>query len=203
VPLRSCRAHRRIRSAIVSNSGKLVIIGLVAIGLAASLAALWYHRQSGRRALDFWGTQTAVLIARAPEVEALELRPADEQAADQDNAPTPDARPDDRPIQRLGIGGRFYLVARAADASQARGAGNIRRAMVLDATYQWDSEPAVKRPRWRYALEFRDGPQAAIVLFDFDSGQLGSTTGTKTVAIDPAAVDDWRSFFEEQFEKPR
>jgi hypothetical protein len=176
------------------KAGRLVIIVLVTLGLAAALASVWYHRQSGRRALEFWGTETAVLIAQAPRIEVLELRPAD-RPADQPAANDP---PSDQPIQRLGIGGRFYRVARGKDASQARGVSNIRRAMVLDATYQWDNASAVG-PVWQYAMEFRNGKLAAIVLLDFDSGQVGCTNSRRTAILDPAAISDWRSFFQEQF----
>ncbi len=50
----------------MQNRGKLVIIAIVVVGLLAASLSLVYHRQSGRRALDLWGTETALLIARRP-----------------------------------------------------------------------------------------------------------------------------------------
>ena len=191
----------RTCSAIVWNPGKLVIVALVAIGLAAALFSQWYHRQSGRRALEFWGTETAVLIAQAPEIEVFELQAADVPPSAHDQRVTPERQADSRPIQRLGIGGRSYRVVRAKDASHARGVSNIRRAMVLDATYQWDAAAAAEKPAFQYAIEFRDGDRGAIVFFDFDRGQVGSTGSTTTVALDPSVVADWRSFCQEQFDE--
>jgi hypothetical protein len=177
-----------------------VIVAILAVGLTATLASLWYHRQSGRRALEFWGTDAAVLIAQAPHIEAMKLEPADAgpreslPAAESDAAP-----PSDRPIVRLGIGGRFYRVSATADASAARGISNIRRALVLDVTFAWDETASAGPPTWQYALEFRDKSRSVTVFFDFDSDQVGSNQSAKIARLDPAAGDDWRSFFEEQF----
>ena len=199
------------------NAGKLVIIAIVAIALALALFSLWYHRQGGRRSLTFWSTEAAVLIARAPQIECIELslaeqaRPATplpdqpavdgEHAAEQGAAPAAKG-PGDRPIQRLGIGGRFYSVEAAVDSSHARGVSNIRRAMVLDATYRWDADAGAEQPTWQYAMEFRDQARSVMVLFDFERGVVGSTANARLAALDPAAVHDWRAFFEEQFAPP-
>ena len=117
-----------------TKSGKRVIILLFAVGLAAATFSLWYHYQSGRRALALWGREDAVLIARAPAITAEQLVPGDAapQAAEATAAPL------DGPIERLGIGGKFYRVVARADASQARGVSNIRRALLMDITYRWD-----------------------------------------------------------------
>ncbi len=181
------------------NPGKIVIVVLLGVGLAAALFSLWYQRQGGRRALEFWGAQTALLVARAPRIEALQLRPAAAAKAG-DNGVGEAPLASDEPLRRIGVGGRFYLVSDGKDASGAPGISNIRRAMVIDSPYQWD-ETGAADPTWQYALEFREGEQAAIVLFDFDSGQISSASGAATAVLRPAAVADWRSFFAEQFER--
>jgi len=178
----------------VWNPARILVVSIFAVALAAALFSLWYHYQSGRRALAFWGSETAVLIAHAPEVDVLVLEPADAPGDREDDA----SRPSDRPIQRLGIGGRFYQVAEVKNAAHARGVGNIRRAMVLDVTYDWD-QPAADKPNWQYAMEFRDEGRAALVFFDFDSRQVAFSTSPATAVLDPAASDDWHKFFEEQF----
>jgi len=199
------------------NAGKLVIVAIVAIALALALFSLWYHRQGGRRSLEFWGTEAAVLIARAPQIECIELSRADQTRPAQ---PLPDqpavegehaaeaalaaaSGPGDRPIQRLGIGGRFYTVEAAVDSSHARGVSNIRRAMVLDATYRWDADADAEQPTWQYAMEFRDQARSVMVLFDFERGVVGSTSNTRLAVLEPAAVHDWSAFCEEQFAPPR
>jgi hypothetical protein len=208
------------------NPGKIVTALIFAVGLTAAGFSLWYHQQGGRRSLVYWGTQTAQLIARAPEITVHALSPADQspagnigfhdnpsETADEepatagagapDHSPVDAAQPGNRPIRRLGVGGRFYVVTASADASKARGVSNIRRAMVLDATYRWDAAPETERPTWQYAMEFREGEQSAIVFFDFDTGRVSPAMSTETVALRPAAIDDWQSFFEEPFESVR
>lgn len=184
-----------------------MIVGILAVALVATLASLWYHIQNGRRALAFWGAETGLLIARAPLIDAIELAAADQPAVDP-GAPTSEPASaagsatnskgiDARPVQRFGLGGKFYQAVAVKDASQARGVSNIRRALVLDVTYQWDAPPAGD-PTWEYALEFRDGPRSALVLFDFSTHQVGLAQGTANILLDPAANDDWRKFFVEQ-----
>jgi hypothetical protein len=182
----------------VWNPSKLVIAGILAIGLAAALFSQWYHRQSGRRALELWGAEPARLIAQAPKIEALVLEPANAPAAAQSGEDQPGEEALlNEPIERLGVGGRFYLVTSRRDATGAQGISNIRRAIVMDGTYEWGAPKREEKPQWQYALEFHEDGRTAKVLFDFDSGQIGSTTGNRTAVLDPAAVDNWRSFFEE------
>ncbi len=181
----------------MQNRGNLVIIAIVAIGLLAASLSLVYHRQSGRRALALWGTETALLIARAPQVQVLELAPADAvepAAVDAESG-------GGQPIQRLGIGGRFYNVAAAKDAVEARGMSNIRSAMVRDASFDWEAtDKAEASPTWQYGMEFTESGHRALVLFDFNTGRIGSTTSEQTAALQPEAVADWRKFFEEQWD---
>jgi hypothetical protein len=177
----------------MQNRGKWVIIGIVGAGLVAALASVLYHRQSGQQVLEMWGTETALLIARAPEVQVVRLRAADAT----DSAP-----PDDgTPIQRLGIGGEFYLVAATRDATEARGLSNIRRAMVLDASYDWSSAAETAKPSWQYGMDFSDSAQQVMVLFDFESRRVGSTVNEKTTVMQPEAAADWQKFFEEQWDE--
>jgi hypothetical protein len=174
-----------------------VIAVLLAVGLAAALSSLWFHRQGGRRALEFWGPQTAALIAWAPNVEALQLSPA--QGAGGDGNETGHVPPaSDQPIRRIGVGGTFYSVSRDRVVSSAPGVSNVRRAMVLDPPYAWE-QTGVAVPNWQFALEFRDGERTAMALFDFDSRQMGSAAGGATVVMRPEAAADWASFFAEQF----
>ncbi len=177
----------------MQNRGKLVIIAIVGVGLLAASLSVLYHRQSGRRVLELWGTETALLVARAPQVRVLELRPAD---AEEEPAPLDG----NAPIQRLGIGGRFYVIADSKDAAEARGLSNIRRAMVLDASYDWKAAGETAAPNWQYAMEFAEEGHRAMVLFDFESRRVGSTVNERTAALQPVAASDWRVFFAEQWD---
>jgi hypothetical protein len=174
----------------MQNRGKWVIVGIVGVGFVAALASLLYHRQTGRNVLETWGTETALLVARAPTVRVLQLQPA------QNATPSDEAQP----IQRLGIGGAFYVVAAAKDATEARGLSNIRRAMVLDASYDWSAAAETAKPSWQYGMEFSENAQRTMLLFDFESRRVGSTVNDKTTVMRPEAASDWRKFFEEQWE---
>jgi hypothetical protein len=173
----------------MQNRGKYVIIGIVGVGLIAALASLLYHRQSGRQVLDMWGTETALMVARSPKVRVLQLQAAGGAPASADGSL----------IERLGIGGEFYVIEGSQNATEARGLSNIRRAMVLDASYDWTAAQEPAKPHWQYAMEFTDGIQRGIVLFDFESGRVGSNVNSKTTVMQPEAASDWRKFFEEQW----
>ncbi len=176
------------------NRGKLVIAAIVALAVVAALFSTWYHYQHARRSRDFWGTSIAVLIAQAPEVEALKLDVAGEGAS-QD----PVAQGESHTVTPIEYGGRSWSVIRAKEALKAPGMINVRRAMVLDTTFDWTSPPIKVEPNWQYALEFTDERHWATVLFDFDSRQVALSGGDKTALLDPAANDDMREFFAEQF----
>ena len=129
--------------------------------------------------------------ARAPEVRVLKLQPAGAAATVDDGTP----------IERLGIGGEFYVITAAKDATEARGLSNIRRAMVLDASYDWAAANEAAKPRWQYAMEFAENGQRVMVLFDFESRRVGTTASAKTTVMRTEAAADWQKFFEEQWGK--
>ncbi len=163
------------------NPGKVVIGLIFAVALSATVFSLWYHQRNSRRALAYWGTSAGTLIAGAPEIEVLALGTGESS-------------------RQFQVDGQKYTVTAAADASQAPGVSNIRRAMVLDVPFRWDAPPPEQPPAWQYAMLFSDGEESTIVLFDFDSGHIGTPGGSKALALRPEAIDDWRLFFHEQFE---
>jgi len=194
------------------NRGRLVIVLIVVVAVAAGVFSLWYHYRNQQRAQKFWGTTTAVLIAneRAPEVEVLELgKPhaggaLDEAAAD-DGARQADEKPSaDQPPPSLAV--EFnetpWSVERRKDAAGAKGVNNLRRALVLDSTFDWGEAQAKAEPRWQYALAVAGGRNKATVLFDFDSRQVGLAGGRKTALLHPEATRDFQAFFVEQFPAP-
>ena len=50
------------------KSGKLLIIGVFLVALAAAAASWWFRYSSTHRAAEFWGPQAATLIRDAPRV---------------------------------------------------------------------------------------------------------------------------------------
>lgn len=176
------------------NPGKLVIVTMLLVALAAVGFSTWYHYQGQHRAQDFWGTTSAVLIAEGKHVRALQLSDSPlETVSDEASTTESLAAPS------IEFDGFTWKVLAAMDATAARGIGNVRRALVLDTTFDWRSPPSEGEPNWQYGLEFNDGKNWATVLFDFDTRQVALTGGRKVALLDPAAADDWRVFFGEQF----
>jgi hypothetical protein len=157
---------------------------MLAVALAAALSSLWYHYRTGHRSVEFWGSDTAVLIAKAPQAEALRLAAADSNGADNGS----------RPLAALGL-----TVVEQSPLGQARGFSNIRRALVQDATFDWQARRPMTAPAWRYALRLVDGSRTAIVLFDFESSQIALATAPAAASLDRDAALGLQTFLEEQF----
>ncbi len=176
----------------MQNRGKLVIVGILTVALAASLFSVYYHYRAQHHALDLWGNTSAQLIAESPEVEVVLLGDeTDPEAASADDSETRRA---------IESGDRAWKIASSKDARQARGMNNVRRALVTDTTFDWDEKPAADGdPHWTHALVFNDGRNWATVLFDFDSHQIALTGSRKTGRLNAMASDDLKQFFQEQF----
>jgi len=182
------------------NPGKLVIIGIFAVALASVGVSTWYHYQGARRPIELWGSPNAVLIAQAPAIEALKLGPPGSPKKSKKEDPSDENAPSAQPRERLVIAGHAYEVLATKDATTARGITNIRRALVLDPTFDWTSAEPGGHAHWQFALEFRDHDRSTTLLFDFDSRQVGATGSHKTGLLDQTANDDIQKFFAEQFE---
>ncbi len=186
----------------------IVIILLVAVGAAA--VSVWYHYANQRLVQDFWGTNAALLISQAPEVTAMRLgEPGQAMSPDEEGeSPAAVSAPDgqrgesDPAAEPLPVAIEFnqvpWLVVASRSAVRAKGIGNLRRALVLDTTYDW-SVSAEKEPHWQYALDMNDGRNFVAVLFDFDTRQVALAGGRRTAVMDSAAAGEFQQFFEEQF----
>ncbi|MDX1946705.1 MAG: hypothetical protein SFU86_14990 [Pirellulaceae bacterium] len=53
------------------DRGKLAVVSILALALVMATVAWWWNYERGRRCLDLFGSQAAVLIRRAPRVEIL------------------------------------------------------------------------------------------------------------------------------------
>jgi hypothetical protein len=185
--------------------GTIAILIILVVALAAAAASVVYHYRNQRRAQQFWGTATAVLIDKAPQVEVLQLgQPGGaialdddgQQPAHEETSVEADARPTTRAVEFDQVP---WIVVASKDAAAAKGIANLRRALVLDTTFDWSERSEPTPPRWQYGVSMSDGKNWAAVLFDFDSRQVGLTGGRKTVLLDPEASEEFRQFFAEQF----
>lgn len=101
----------RNRGAITpALSGRRLVAGLVALGIAAGITGIAWQRGQTRRCLGFYGAEVARAITTAPHVEVWS-----------------GVRPGDRP--------GTWLAATRRDVSAARGLVHLRRGLVEDANF--------------------------------------------------------------------
>lgn len=142
--------------------GKAIIVGMLALALAAAAFGIWYLRSLSQRSLAYWGPEVSDLISRAPNVEVTHVR-----------------------------------YGPWKDISQARGLVNLRRALVSDASYAWDSPPEPSL-HWAYALRFRDEHRQAVLVFSPTTGHVMLKDHPPPVSVDPI-YEGLQSFILEQF----
>lgn len=194
--------------------GTITILLILAVAVLAATASVFYHYANQRYAQDFWGVQTAALIDKAPTVEVMRLGEADPSLAvveetpsenDTEKSTEPPAEKQEEPADEapatkaLEFNETPWLVLETRDARPAKGISNLRRALVLDTTYNWSDVPPESEPVWQYALGVNDGHDWASVLFDFDSRRVGLAGGRKVAILHEEAAREFKGFFEEQF----
>ena len=106
-------------SAAGNASGKLVIIGIVIVALAAAGTSWWFRYNATHRAVRFWGPEAAVLIRDAPKVTLFRMPSAEIVRLAEDDAAR--ARFDDS----------------AYDITKARGLVHLRNALLDDRSFIW------------------------------------------------------------------
>ena len=208
------------------NRGKLVIVAIVVVALAAAVFSTWYRYRGQHRAMDYWGASTARLIAQAPEVKLFELDAGDPTPIDEVPTPGPVAdaagaatdKPEaeaagaaqpaaamaDKPeFAWVEFGDFAWQVLATKEGTGAKGLSNLRAALVSDTTFDWRAPVANgTEPNWNYAIVVNDGRDWATILFDFESGLVALTGGRKLARLLPEASDDFAQFFQEQFPAP-
>lgn len=175
----------------MNKRGTLVILGILVVAVAAASFAVYYQYRAQHHAMDLWGVTSARLIAESPEVELLTLG----EETDPELEP---AESEER--TRVESGNRAWMVAAAKDAKTAKGIANVRRALIMDTTYDWDVAEPVEEPAWQYAMAFTDGKNWATVLFDFDTRRVALTGSRKSGQLNQMASDDLKLFFKEQLD---
>jgi hypothetical protein len=191
--------------------GKIVVIGVFVVALAAASFALWWNINRARRSLEFWGKDAVRLIQHGKAVELLELQPAETPAnslADQPSTaenPAAEIRYQDRPL----------VVKRRLDLSQARGLVHARHALTDDASFVWDDAVNASQPAtWDYAIRFSQTPAATsgdasspgdssaadevLLLLDLENRRLANVHGRREVTVIPKISEGWQIFLAKQ-----
>lgn len=140
-------------------AGERLVVGLLALAVALGLFAVWFQWGQTRRCLDFLGPEAARRIQTADRVELWSLTSS---------------------------GGRV-AAARVLDVSKAPGLVHLRRGLVEDGNYAWQSDagagPVGRRPpaAWDVAIAFveRSPPATTILAFDLDDGAAMTLVGRR------------------------
>jgi hypothetical protein len=168
------------------NRGKLAVLTLVAVALAAAAVAWSFNYYRGRRTLDFYGRGAALLVRTAPQVELLELAHVDEIA--QPNA------------ELLVVDGQELQVIRSLDISDAKGLIHARTSLLADSSYRWDAEPCDYYPSAYYAVRFSDISSATLA-FDFHCQRVWHVEQDQSVALAAKVAEGWEKFLAKQAAK--
>lgn len=168
-------------------SGRWAIIAVTAIATLMASYAWWHRRHSGEQALQFWGSETALLISRAPEVELVELGWDRRGLAARDEV----TRFGDLSLAAV----RTKLMRRAKSVP---GLNKARTILLQDNAFAWEEPVDSCSPRWQYALEFHDGERRATVLISLDCPRVKLVGSDRMASIQPIAAP-MREFLETQF----
>lgn len=184
----------------------VIAIAVVAVGMTAFAWLYWYW--IGHEIKQRWGTENALLIARAPHVELWEL------GADGD-AQYP---------QSVLVDGEQLPVVQGVDLAATRPPGwtHVRTVLLRDAAYDFGDQSACEA-NWSHAICFRNNEQQTVVLFSFDCPRARLADGVRQVlpdgtirsdrtmrqgeaAREPVSIapiaEGFRDFLREQFEEP-
>lgn len=161
-------------------SGAWIVGGMLGLGVALAVFALWYQWAQTRRCLAFYGGEAAHRIQVAPRVELWRLDPSGVAV-----------RPE--PVRR-------------ADISKARGLVHLRHGLVEDANFAWDEKPEPFRPASAVGLAFFDhaadaDPQTVIVArFDDRGGwlEVAGRPGVLVLGRIAAGLRTWLADIDQQ-----
>lgn len=113
-------------------TGVWLVVGMLALGAALAVFAVWFQWGQTRRCLNFYGSEAAHRIQVAPRVELWRFD-SDGQTSRREPA-------------------------RRVDISTSKGLVHLRHGLVEDANFAWDSPPAPVGPAPAVALAFFDHP---------------------------------------------
>jgi hypothetical protein len=150
-------------------SGKLVIIAMLTLALAAAGASWWFRFTATHRAAKFWGSDVARLIRDAPKVELLRL-----------------GLPNTIGLESSDVAHQVET-ANFHDVSKGRGLVHLRNALLQDRSYDWPAQPRKPRSYWSWALRFRDDRTGELetILIGADCDYVTSLTGDQMLSSRP------------------
>ncbi len=164
------------------SSGKLVVLSIFAIALLMAAFAWWWNRQAGRRALEFWGKDSALAIRDGQKVELLRLRPKNGRLVDLEG---------------------FDLVE-TKDISQAQGLIHARHSLLQDASFDWSAKPAglsqfqTKEEVFAVRFSWQD-VTTTIVFLDLSRGWIFHSESSRELILNAKSRSGWKLFISRYF----
>jgi hypothetical protein len=165
------------------DRGKLAVLTMFAVALAAAAFAWWWNYSRGQKCLAFYGADAALLIRTAKDVELIELSPESD-------------RPEDPAVDRMVVNGQTYLFDRITTISQAKGLIHARASIVDDTSFRWDAQQRDCASHVPYAIRFLsdDYNKRATLAFDFGCRRVWYVEQQKSVELIPKVAEGWESF---------
>lgn len=116
-------------------SGKLVIVGIIALALAASGTSWWFRYAATHKTVKLFGPEAARLIRDARNITLFELEPA--------------------ALASIGsVADRIEHRSGGQDISKLPGITHLRNALLEDRSYDWTIAPKAATTAWKWGLLF-------------------------------------------------
>jgi hypothetical protein len=126
---------------VKNASGKLVIVAIVAIAVAAAGVSWWFRYDVTHRAAEFWGPKTARLIRDAPIVQFWTHDPPTNLPELIASEVSAESTRDPSTVQ---------------DVTHARGFVHLRNALLDDRSFRWPPNPPAPGTDWKWMLRFQN-----------------------------------------------
>jgi hypothetical protein len=149
-----------------SLSGKLLIIGILAIAFAAAGTSWWFRYSATHRAATFWGPATAALIRDARVIQLW--LPTD-------------------PHENVRSASLAVSSSDLHDISSARGLVHLRNALLEDHSFNWPTTKISPDVQWTQGLRFLDSGTGVLLMFSSDFNFVRTPNGNRMLSCEPMA----------------
>jgi hypothetical protein len=158
-----------------SISGKLVILGILAVALLAAGTSWWYRYNSTHRAAEFWGPDAA-LIRDADTVIVSTFSPTITMPPTKFHNPAERDFSSRTQVKKVVTG--------------ARGLVHLRNALLMDRNFDWSPHSVDRDIPWKHSLVFFNGVTGhyAYLLFSPDFQFVTHIKTNRIISCEPIAA---------------
>ena len=170
------------------DRGKLAVLLMLAVAVAAAGFAWWWNIERTKRSLALYGPEGAWLVRNGREVEILKLAPRKAGDLSAEDQPEGDS---------LVLGDAQFAVADRYDVSRVKGLIHARAALVDDPSYEWEAPPqAFRSDALPWLVRFADDRGEIYLAIDPAKRQLTVLPGGRSVRLISKIADGWQSFLD-------